>query len=302
VGAADGANTWAKIATFATGTSQYAEGQVLLAVTGRDSGTHDTALVSVYVRTNGTGSDPVLGVEILSKGGVSGMITPGSFKIISGGWSTDVQLWINKTANYGNFAFYELNENVNGMTLTYHNSAAWQSAVPTGSVNNVSSVGVTAFGVPVVTTTGTQTLTGKTLTSPTMTAPVLGTPSSGNVSNCVGQVADQSIVVAASQTTRATGTNDFPFGIKLQRAITFTAVHYRCATADASGNLVVELRKNGVAVSGSAATIAAASQVAGGSATGSWAFAVGDIITVQVTGIGTTPGKGLIADVAGLTS
>ena len=77
---------------------------------------------------------------------------------------------------------------------------------------------------------------------------------------------------------------------------------YRAATADASGNLVVELRKNGSAVSGSSATIAAASQVAGGTATGTWAFAAGDIITVQVTGVGTTPGKGLIADVQGLTT
>lgn len=117
-----------------------------------------------------------------------------------------------------------------------------------------------------------------------------------------GQVADLSIVAFGASTTRAVGTGDFPFGIKLQRAITFTSVTYRVATADASGNLVVELRKNGVAVSGSSATIAAASQVAGGTATGTWAFAAGDIITVQVTGIGTTPGKGLVADVRGLTA
>lgn len=117
-----------------------------------------------------------------------------------------------------------------------------------------------------------------------------------------GQVADVSLVAFGANTDRAVGTGDFPFGVKLQRAVTFSSVTYRCATADASGNLVVELRKNGVAVSGSAATVAAASQVAGGTATGTWAFAAGDIITVQVTGVGTTPGKGLIADVAGLTA
>jgi hypothetical protein len=117
-----------------------------------------------------------------------------------------------------------------------------------------------------------------------------------------GQVADLSIVAFGSGTARAVGTGDFPFGVKLQRAVTFTSVTYRVATADASGSLVVELRKNGVAVAGSSSTIAAASQVSGGTATGTWAFATGDIITVRVTAIGTTPGKGLIADVQGLTT
>lgn len=117
-----------------------------------------------------------------------------------------------------------------------------------------------------------------------------------------GQVADLSIVAFGSGTARAVGTGDFPFGVKLQRAITFTSVTYRAATADASGNLVVELRKNGSAVSGSSSTISAANQVTGGTATGTWAFAAGDIITVYVTAVGTTPGKGLIADVQGLTT
>ena len=60
-----------------------------------------------------------------------------------------------------------------------------------------------------------------------------------------------------------------------------------------------ELRKNGSQVSGTSTTIAAANQVTGGTSTGSWAFAAGDIITVYVTAVGTTPGNGLIADVAG---
>lgn len=117
-----------------------------------------------------------------------------------------------------------------------------------------------------------------------------------------GQVADLSIVGFGASTARAVGTGDFPFGVKLQRAITFTSVTFRVATADASGNLVVELRKNGTQVAGSPTTIAAASQVAGGTSTGTWAFAAGDIVTVQVTAVGTTPGKGLIADIKGLTT
>ena len=126
--------------------------------------------------------------------------------------------------------------------------------------------------------------------------------SSGNVANALGQVADVSIVSFGSNTTRATGTGDFPFGVKLQRAVTFSSVTFRVATADASGNLVVELQKNGSTVAGSSTTIAAASQVAGGTSTGSWSFAAGDVLGVAVTAIGATPGKGLIADVRGLTS
>ncbi|WP_446224990.1 hypothetical protein ACTWPB_07690 [Nocardia sp. IBHARD005] len=111
---------------------------------------------------------------------------------------------------------------------------------------------------------------------------------------------DLNVCGFGKDTVRAAGTGDFPMGVKLQRAAVFTSVTYRASTPDASGNLVVELRKNGVAVSGSAATIAAASQVAGGTSTGSWSFSVGDILTVQVTAVGTTPGKGLVADITGL--
>jgi parallel beta-helix repeat protein len=131
----------------------------------------------------------------------------------------------------------------------------------------------------------------------------LGTPSAGNLSSCLGQVSDLSIVAFAPSSTRAASSyGDFSFGIKLQRAVTFTSVTFRAATADASGDLVVELRKNGSQVSGTSTTIAAANQIAGGTSTGTWSFAAGDIITVYVTAVGTTPGKGLIADITGLTA
>jgi hypothetical protein len=107
-------------------------------------------------------------------------------------------------------------------------------------------------------------------------------------------------VVGKDTTRSASSAGDLPGGIKLQRAVTFSSVTYRAITADASGNLVVELRKNGTTVSGSSATITAANQVAGGTATGPWSFADGDILTVYMTAVGTTPGKGLVADIEGL--
>lgn len=119
----------------------------------------------------------------------------------------------------------------------------------------------------------------------------------------IGMPYDLSIIAFGTYTARvANSYGDFPMGIKLQRAVTFTQVVYRVNVADASGNLVVQLRKNGTTVTGTSATIAAANQVAGGTVTGTWAFAAGDIITVYVTGVGTTPGAGLIADIRGATT
>ena|GEM_PF-7041169 len=102
--------------------------------------------------------------------------------------------------------------------------------------------------------------------------------------------------------TRATGAGDNSIGLRIARNCTFTSVTYRCITADASGNLQVELRKNGATVTGSEATIAAASQVGGSTVTGSWSFAAGDLLTVYITAVGTTPGRGLVADITGVTA
>lgn len=108
------------------------------------------------------------------------------------------------------------------------------------------------------------------------------------------------ITFVAQSSNRTTGLGDVPAGIKLRRAVTFSEVLFHCETADASGNLVVEIRKNGIAVSGTSTTIASANQVAGGTSTGAWAFAAGDFLTINVTAVGTTPGKGLTAELKGL--
>ena len=117
-----------------------------------------------------------------------------------------------------------------------------------------------------------------------------------------GQVADISYIAFGAETDHAAGFGDNPFGVKLQRAVTFSAVTFRSAVADGAGNLIVELRRNGVTVTGSEATIPAASQVAGVSVTGEWVFTAGDVVSVYVTGVGATPGKGLSADIAGVTA
>jgi hypothetical protein len=111
---------------------------------------------------------------------------------------------------------------------------------------------------------------------------------------------DLSIMAFGAATARvASSYGDNPIGIKLQRACTLTSVTFRVATADASGNLVCQLNKNGSVISGTSTTISAANQVAGGTSTGTWTCSAGDIITVYVTAVGTTPGNGLVADITG---
>lgn len=98
---------------------------------------------------------------------------------------------------------------------------------------------------------------------------------------------------------RAIGLGQATIGVKIQRDVVFSKITYRCGTADASGSSTFEIRKNGVQVAGSSLTVSAASQVAGGSITGAFSFTEGDILTVYVSAVGTTPGVGLVADLKG---
>ena len=102
-------------------------------------------------------------------------------------------------------------------------------------------------------------------------------------------------------TIRQVGGNDITVGYKFPRPVRITKVEYRCKTADASGNLSVELRKNGAQISGTNLTIAAANQVAGSSATGTWNFAAGDVLLPWITALGTTPGYGLDVYITAVT-
>jgi hypothetical protein len=127
------------------------------------------------------------------------------------------------------------------------------------------------------------------------------TPTDGSVTTtkiATGTIpADLSIIAFGAVTTRAAGYGDNPFGVKLQRAIAISSVTFRCYTADASGNLVVELRKNGTIISGSSTTIASGSQISGATTSVSASLAAGDILTIAITAVGTTPGTGLVADI-----
>jgi hypothetical protein len=150
-GAENGANAWAKIATLDPGTAVNTDASVVLSVVCAYASAHASAIVSLYTRSNATGN-PTVDVQLVSRAGSGPHLAPDSFKAISNGLNTPVELWVRKAATFGQFTVYELSRNVKtGYTVTYPASAAWQSAVPTGTGVNVSSTGVTVAGNTVAT-------------------------------------------------------------------------------------------------------------------------------------------------------
>ncbi|USN96944.1 MAG: hypothetical protein H6797_02000 [Candidatus Nomurabacteria bacterium] len=145
-GPEDGPNTWTKIATFSTGSGVYRDVQVVLQVVAGYGAYGASATILAFLRSH-SGTNPAVGVKILS---CTDSMAPqynfpaDAFKVISGGWTSDAELWMRKPTNYGQYAIYELSRFCgNGASLpVYNDGATWQSATPTGTVNNVSSDGV----------------------------------------------------------------------------------------------------------------------------------------------------------------
>ena len=180
-------NTWAKLATFTH--TDYGTACVILAVTTSSSSSHASAIVSVQSRNNGSTTPTVIDVQMIAKAGDASEIGADAFKMISGAYGTASELWMKKAGQYLKFAVYQISRQLDvNATVTYNDGAAWQSAVPTGAVTNVSTNGVTAGNIAVVTTTGSQTLTGKSLTSPALTTPTLSaaTPASAGATGTTG--------------------------------------------------------------------------------------------------------------------
>jgi hypothetical protein len=148
--AENGAGTWTKLATIDPAASTNTDANLTLAVNSNQSSAHSSAILSVYVRANATGN-PTADVQMVSRTG-SAQIAADSFKLINNGAGTPVELWMRKSANFGQFAVWELARVVNpSITDTYSTAPGWQSATPTGTAVNVSSAGVTAGGNPVST-------------------------------------------------------------------------------------------------------------------------------------------------------
>lgn len=99
--------------------------------------------------------------------------------------------------------------------------------------------------------------------------------------------------------TRAVGYGEMVYGVRIPKAITITSIHFRMGTADASGTTTCQLYSS--ATAGAANTeIAGTSGTAAidpTAVTGSISIAAGTYLYVYTSAIGTTPGKGLIAEI-----
>ena len=169
-----GANTWAKILTWSPGTTANIDMALILGIaTHFTANGHDTAIISVYFRQNpsGSGTPTIADVQIIGKAGTGTQLAADSFKVLTNGFGGNYELWVRKNRGYGQFGIYELSRGGNTTSLTYTSNPGWQQTTPSGSAVNVSTNGVTAFGVPVLTTTGTATVTNKDLTSATNSFP-----------------------------------------------------------------------------------------------------------------------------------
>lgn len=98
--------------------------------------------------------------------------------------------------------------------------------------------------------------------------------------------------------TRAISVGDVPEGLRVSSARTLTQVYHRFGTADASGTTTIQSYLNGTLISGSAVSIVAPA-LAGATGVLSIALAVGDVITHQITAVGTTPGARLSTQTVG---
>lgn len=96
--------------------------------------------------------------------------------------------------------------------------------------------------------------------------------------------------------TRTTGTMDAPLGIVAPFALSLSECDLRYSTGDAAGSSsVYHIYKNGADFSPTAATITISGTGTTGSWTGSLTLAKGDVLTINCTQVGTTPGRALAA-------
>lgn len=184
----------------------------------------------------------------------------------------------NKTHRWGGSAYIEISP-----------SPGSTDAVPEGAAN----LYFTAARAVAALSTALALLAPK--ASPTFTGTVKGLP--------------YPVCFVSALGTRAVGSGEVPGGMIVMDPFTLTEIAYSFDTADTSGSTTVELRKNGAAVPGTSLAVTAANQAPGGGTLGARtvsglavAFAKGDVLCPQITGIGGTPGKGLTANIRGVTS
>lgn len=147
-GTEDGANTWAKIATFTPPASDYSNltaHYTLIAVHGGS----EKVSITVKLRQAQSGvfaDESYVHVDIdtyLGMGAAGVAIEKDCFKLISDSAvnGAPVELWMKKLSNYRVFSLHKnsVYYGIGEWSVAYHNLAPWQSAVPSGAAVNVTS-------------------------------------------------------------------------------------------------------------------------------------------------------------------
>lgn len=161
-GTEDGANTWAKLGSFTSAVNNWTFAAVFAYSMDSSAVSTDTDNPQgiLAMRLRNTGSIATATVEVLAKGKGTSLLSTDSFKVIYGAKGDPYELWVKKSAAFGQLNLYLLslfNHGGSGWTVTWGSSAAWQSATPTGTVGNVTS---TMPPTPLVPVPSTPTSTG----------------------------------------------------------------------------------------------------------------------------------------------
>ena len=79
---------------MSTGVSQWVDTALTLMIGSTHGSTVDTAIISAFFRANANGTNPGASVEIVAAPYAPGRLSPDSFKVVSDGWSSDMELWV----------------------------------------------------------------------------------------------------------------------------------------------------------------------------------------------------------------
>jgi len=221
VGTETGPNTWAKLATV-TVTDQFSDFTLMLAVyaTVINATSPDIATITVTGKTGAYGAAAGVALSLSSLTGTN-TFSADAFKLISSGSTTAAtvpttfELWIKKNITYGIIQVSEIAKiviNSSLVTVAYSANSPWQSAEPTGSVNNLRSSGVQINGVAAADISSAQTLTNKQLTQPLIGSGLKDTGGSFFLTNNITASAANNFRIAAavagsSPTLAAEGTD-----------------------------------------------------------------------------------------------
>jgi len=138
---ADGANTWAKIATF-TGTGASSRFSATYKLQCAPFGFLGYAEITVQIYDDSTSGLTPNFSKITINQNQNHLFSEDSFMLVQGTAAAGqpIELWAKKNLQYNILEVYEVSKSTyeNFFTIAYNDSAAWQASAPTGAVTVLS--------------------------------------------------------------------------------------------------------------------------------------------------------------------